>query len=221
MRLHSVENNAYTTVDTEIADTDTEFIVVPSVLDALAVPFLVDVGQEIIRVTAVALDTPDVGQTTWTVTREINGAAGNYEKGVPITLRYYAEHVSELQVALRWLERLLVDLLGGSDGVICRESITQLSVSETTGLTVQVAPGAAIISGEIVALLAAKNVTLNLPEDGTRTDLIQINNRGEISVLEDEDTTPSADNIALATVSIAFNTVDIVQDDITDKRVLL
>ncbi len=221
MRLHSVENNAYTTVDTAIAAVDTTFVVTPSILDNLATPFLVDVGQEIVRVTAVTPDTPDVGQTTWNVTREINGTAGNYEAGIPITLRNYAEHFTELQTAIRWLERLLVDMLGGSNGVICRESTTQLAVSATTGVTVQVAAGAASISGEIVALLESKNVTMTLPESGTRTDLIQLSNRGVISIIEGEDTTPDEDNIALAAVALAHNTVDIEDADITDLRVLL
>ena len=68
--FHRCGNNLYTTLSANVTAIDTTIDVAASGLDDLAVPFLADLGGEIVEVTEVTEDTPAPGTTRWTVDRK-------------------------------------------------------------------------------------------------------------------------------------------------------
>ena len=116
--FHRCGNNLYTTLAANVAAIDTTIDVAPSGLDDLPVPFLADLGGEVVEVTLVAEDTPSPGTTRWTVTRAYYGVAGVYTAGIPVAQRNYAEQFNELQDfnVAAWLG--VVSTLGADTGVI-------------------------------------------------------------------------------------------------------
>ena len=100
MIFHAVADNAFTTLASACAIDAVSIVVVASDLDDIAVPFYADMGKEIVEVTEVTEDTPTAGQSTWTITRAVQGDAAAYGSGAPVVQRVYARQTNELQTAL-------------------------------------------------------------------------------------------------------------------------
>ena len=215
MRLHAVENNAFTTLAVAADATDESIIVDESILDDVAVPFYADLGAEIVEVTSVTEDTPEAGQSTWALGAAL---ANSYAVGVPVLQRVYAVQTNELHTALYLLEVALDALFGAADGVIPSAAGSgELEVSPSSGMTVSVAAGAAMVSGKLVGSASAQTVTLTAPGVGSRTDLIQLSSANVISVKQGS-TTPDADNIGLAEIALTSGQTEILVGNITDVR---
>lgn len=215
MLFHAVENNAFTLLAVAADATDESIVVDASILDAVAVPFYVDLGNEIVEVLTVTEDTPEVGQSTWAL-----GAAlvASYGVGVPVIQRVYAAQTNELHTALYLLQMALDAVFGGADGVIPSASGSgELVVAPSSGMTVSVAAGAAMVSGKLIGSDAAQTVTLTAPAIGTRTDLVQISSTGVVGV-KTGSVTPDADNLGLAEIALTAGMSEITGGLITDTR---
>lgn len=215
MQFHEVEDNAFTTLAVAATAADEEIVVDASILDDVTVPFYADLGSEIVEVTTVTEDTPSAGQSTWALETAL---ASSYAVGVPVIQRVYARQTNELQTALYLLQVALDALFGGADGVIPSASGSgELLVSASSGMTVSVAAGGAMVSGRLVGSASAQTVTLTAPVAGSRTDLVQLSSAGVVSVKANS-TTADADNTGLAQIAMTSATVEITASEITDAR---
>ena len=221
MQFHAVGNNLYTTLAGNVAAIDTSIDVAASGLDDLPVPFLADLGGEIVEVTEVTEDTPAPGTTRWTVTRAYYGAAGVYSAGIPVAQRNYAEQYTELQTAASklWYGQLFT--LGGDNGCIANADDDFLRVTPGTGLEVDVSLGFCVVDGEPV-LCAGGSVTVPAPVSGTTNYQILVDGAGALSANEDtalQD--PPEGYILLADVEVESTDTEIVEGDINDRRTVI
>lgn len=216
MQFHSVANNAFTKVAVAIAAVDTSIVVDASDLDAVAVPFYVDIVSEIIEVTEVTEDTPEAGQSTWTVTRGIVGTPAAYAIDIPVVQRVYAQQTTELQAALILVQRLISDITGSADMVVGAASLA-VTATDPASMSVNIAAGTAVVSTMLVGSIAPQAIALTAPVSGNRTDCVQISNLNVVSVKQGS-ATPDTDNIGLATIALTDATTTITTGMITDIR---
>lgn len=220
MLLHSVANNAFTTVAAAVAAIDTDIVVDTSTLDDLTVPFYVDIGSELMEVTVVSADDPIAGQSTWTVTRAVAGAAAAYAVDAPVVQRVYSQQMDEMHTGLYLIQKALEMLTGAQDGIITPPTKLSLKVVPSALLVVSVSAGAGVVSGALVGSPSAQLVTMTPPVAGTRTDLIQISNLNVVS-LKTGSTTPDSNNIGLAEIAMASTDTVITSGMITDVRTFI
>ena len=219
--FHRCGNNLYTTLAANVAAIDTTIDVAPSGLDDLTVPFLADLGGEIVEVTLVTEDTPAPGTTRWTVTRAYYGVAGSYTAGIPVAQRNYAEQFNELQDfnVASWLG--VVSTLGADTGVIGAPDESGLDVTAGTGVTVDVAAGVCVVDSWPV-FYAGGTLALDLPPSGSVNYQVLIDATGTLSASEETAGQPAPAGYAiLADVTVESTDVGLDPADVTDRRVLV
>lgn len=187
LEFHSVVNNLYGTLNATINSAVTSLVVSAATADYPTVPFKIDIDSEILRVSAVALDTPSAGLDTLTVARAQDGTtAASHTAAARVSQNPYASQASELQFRLAAMETALVAMFGGGEGVPGNPAGTQLKVvaQDTPGMTVSFTAGAAIVSGQFTWLYTATNSsTLVAPVTNPRKDTVQISQLGVVSIL--------------------------------------
>ena len=219
--FHRCGNNLYTTLAANVAAIDTTIDVAPSDLDDLTVPFLADLGREIVEVTEVTADTPAAGTTRWTVTRAYYGAAGVYTAGIPVAQRNYAEQFNELQDfnVAAWLG--VVSTLGAGTGVIGAPDESGLDVTAGAGVTVDVTAGVCVVDSWPV-FYAGGTLALDLPPSGSVNYQVLIDATGTLSASEETAGQPAPEGYAiLADVTVESTDVGLDPADVTDRRVLV
>ena len=221
LTFHNCGNNLYTLLADDVAAIDTTIDVTASGLDDLTVPFYVDLGGEIVEVTAVTPDTPAPGTTRWDVTRAVYGAAGVYSAGIPVAQRNYAEQYNEIHAAAFAAWSAVLTTLGGTSGVLRGTTDTACIVSAGTGVAVNVTAGVAVVDSAPV-VVAAGSVTLTPPVAGTVNYQILVDDTGALSAVLDTAGDPApAGYTILADVSVDWNDTGIIAGDITDRRSIL
>jgi len=220
MQFHAVADNAFTKLAAGVTSDATTIIVNISILDQVPTPFYVDINQELLEVTAVSVDDPSVGQSTWTVVRGIQGTPAAYASGLAVLQRVYAAQTSELQASLYLMQKAFEMLTGAATGVITPPDKSSLEASPGGDMVVDVAAGVAIISGGLVGFTATQQVTVTAPESGSRTDLIQLSS-GNVLSIKTGSTTPDAGNIGIAEIAMTDATVEIEAGNITDVRTFI
>jgi len=219
--FHRCGNNLYTTLAANVAAIDTTIDVAASGLDDLPVPFLADLGGEIVEVTLVTEDTPAPGTTRWTVTRAVYGAAGVYTAGIPVAQRNYAEQFNELQDfnVAAWLG--VVSTLGADTGVIGAPDESGLDVTAGAGVTVDVTAGVCVVDSWPV-FYAGGTLALDLPPSGSVNYQVLIDATGTLSANEETAGQPAPAGYAiLADVTVESTDTGLDPADVTDRRVLV
>lgn len=185
LEFHSVVNNLYATLNATINSAVTSLVVSAATADYPTVPFKVDIDSEILRVSAVALDTPSAGLDTLTVARAQDGTtAASHTAAARASQNPYASQVSELQFRNAAMESALVASFGGGEGVPGNPAGTQLKVvaQGSPGMTVVYTAGACIVSGQFAWLYTNTNSsTFTAPVGNPRKDTIQISQLGVVS----------------------------------------
>ena len=219
--LHRTGNNLFTTLAVNCAASDEEIVVVASGLDALAVPFYADLGGEIVSVSAVSTDDPSASQTTWTVTRAVFGAAGNYAAGIPVAQRNYAENINEIHDLIVPMWATTLATLGGESGVIRQAVDGSCLVAPGDGVGVVVYEGAAVLN-RAPLYVREQTVALSVPISGTTNYQIVLDHAGIASAIEEDADEPAPEGyLILADVEVASTATEIIEDDITDRREII
>ena len=219
--LHRTGNNLFTTLAANCAASDEEIVVVASGLDALAVPFYADLGGEIVSVSAVSTDDPSASQTTWTVTRAVFGAAGNYAAGIPVAQRNYAENINEIHDLIVPMWATTLATLGGESGVIRQAVDGSCLVAPGDGVGVVVYEGAAVLN-RAPLYVREQTVALSVPISGTTNYQIVLDHAGIASAIEEDADEPAPEGyLILADVEVASTATEIVEGDITDRREII
>lgn len=175
---------------------------------AIEVPFLFDIGLEIIACTNIATSTPSGGQFRLTVTREMYGTTkAAYSAGDSAQQRIYAEQFEDMQTVLDALILLLDKMTGEVDGVQRGAANTDLKVKATgtPGMTVIVQAGPARVDGHFAALLSDwTSATLTAPSGDPRIDLVEIDQDGSINIKTgNEAGIPSAPTVSAGATELA------------------
>jgi hypothetical protein len=217
--FHRQANNAFTTTAASISSGDTSIVVLPSILDSLALPFWADLGHEVVEVAAVDLATPTSGKTTWTVTRAVYGTAANYASGVPVAQRNYAEQGNELQDGINAVLAANLATLIQSDGVIATSAaVEECGVSPGMNLFVDIESGVIILEGAPVEVPYTQLLIVP-PASGTVNQQIRVNAAGVVTAYTVAAATPAAAGyMALADLSVAYNDTTFSAGDLTDRR---
>jgi hypothetical protein len=233
--FHRCGNNLFTTLSANVAAIDIDISVAPSGLDDLAVPFLADLGGEVVEVTQVAAGSPS---STWTVTRAYYGVAGVYTAGIPVAQRNYAEQFNELQDAFAEIQTTttwpafvftLADdmLLSGVGGVIATPTFDSLVVSPGSGVDVNVYFGVGLVNDGVTlfpqpVFTMGGNVVLDVPAVDPVNYQILMDTAGVFSAAVDSDGQPAPTGyLILADVTVEAGDVDIDPADIDDRRVIV
>jgi hypothetical protein len=179
---------------------------------APAVPFYLNVDAEILRVSAVDVDTPSAGKDRLTVARAQAGtSASTHTAGATVEQNAYAIQVEELQDRVAWLELGMAAMRGGlaKSGVIPMLPNTGLKVvaQGTPDMTVEISTGAGLVAGQTVGVGAAVDTAaMTAPAANPRIDLVQIDQSGSVEVKTGTEAgspvapTVDADALALATI---------------------
>lgn len=219
--FHRCGNNLYTMLSANVGGADGTIDVAPSGFDNLTVPFLADLGGEVVEVTEVTEDTPAPGTTRWTVTRAYYGAAGVYTAGIPVAQRNYAEQFNELQDfnVAAWFG--VVNTLGADTGVIGAPDESGLDVTPGTGVAVDVAAGSAVV-GSWPVFFAGGTIALALPPSASRNYQILIDAEGAVSSNIQTAGQPAPAGYAILADVVVFSTdVGLDPADVTDRRVFV
>lgn len=228
VEFHGVSNQWQSTVVTGINAAAVSVVLYAPTQPDPATPFKFSIDTERVRCTAVALDTPTAGQNTYTISRGADGttAAGHLAAARVIQYAEAAE-ITELQAALKAFIGAWTAAIGGTGSFIVGDPVNSLAVVEQSvpNMTVKVQIGGGMVSGQPVSLFAeASTGTITAPVSDPRRDLIQISQAGVVSVVTGtpagSPTTPSAsaDNMALAYVTVNPGDTSLVTADITDLR---
>ena len=232
--FHRCGNNLFTTLSANVAAIDTTMDVAASGLDDLPVPFLADLGGEVVEVTQVAAGSP----STWTVTRAYYGVAGVYTAGIPVAQRNYAEQFNELQDAFAEIQTTttwpafvftLADdmLLSGVGGVIATPTFDSLVVSPGSGVDVNVYFGVGLVNDGVTlfpqpVFTMGGNVVLDVPAVDPVNYQILMDTAGVFSAnLADVGQSAPTGYLILADVTVEAGDVDIDPADIDDRRVIV
>jgi hypothetical protein len=219
--LHRTGNNLFTTLAANCGASDDEIVVAASGLDALAVPFYADLGGEIVSVSAVSTDNPAPSQTTWTVTRAVFGAAGNYAAGIPVAQRNYAENINEIQDLVLSMWAATFSTLGGDSGVIRGAVDGSCLVVPGDGVSVVVYEGAAVLH-RAPLYVREQTLALSVPISGTTNYQIVLDAAGTASAIEEDAEEPAPSGyLILADVEVADTATEIIEDDLTDRREII
>jgi len=228
--LHNTSQDWYASLAEAITTTDgTHIYLADPGSTGLTVPCWINIDSEIFRVTAVDTDNPSAGVDRLTVERGAGNSVGaTHLVTAPVELLNNSLLFEEIHRVLYALKTFVKDATGQQDGIQRGGDGSQLEVTEsdTPDMRVQVAPGSAVVSGEIVAITEATSTdTILAPTaPNSRIDLIQIDQYGDISVVTGtpsetpEAPSASTDCLSLATVEIGPGETTIEDADITDTR---
>lgn len=197
------------------------------------VPFYFNIDQEIIKCTAIAVDTPSSGKDRLTVVRGVaSTSAASHLVTAVVEQSAFAIQITELQEKQEILEKTIVNSYGGSavEGVVRTSDSTQLETVQqgTPDMTVKIKEGSSVVSGSISGILSDYTTpTITAPSGNPRKDIVQINQENSVTVKTGaEGSSPAApavdtDNLLLATIDLAVSQSSITTSDITDGRVYI
>ncbi|KKM01339.1 hypothetical protein LCGC14_1795420 [marine sediment metagenome] len=230
---HSVANKWIATLNASINNSVTSIVLAASGATGLATPLpsRININEEIMIVTAVAVDTPSGGLDTLTVTRgQDSTAASAHTAGDFVEQRAYASQITELQTKIKFLEILITKQMDNAEGVQRTSAANDLLVEAQASpvMSIKVQPGAGVVNGQPIALTTTINSGLiTAPSVNPRIDVIQINQAGTISVKTGTEAgspvapAPDANNIKLAEIALTTGTITITTGIITDSRPFL
>ena len=236
--LHNVASNWTAVLETAVNNSVTSVVLSASgATGSPGVPFKFHLDSERLRCSAVAVDTPSAGLDTLTVTRGADGTSGASQSAGAVVAQKasaadFQEHISRIEA----LQVMVVDMLGGGEGVVRKAAGTELGVvaQGSPDMTVVFKAGAGVVSGEIGWLsVDTTSSVMVAPTVDPRIDIVQIDQDGVVSVKAGSEAgSPSApsvdtDQLKLAEVYHRVGTVHVDDVDdasnsyITDSRVYL
>jgi len=223
------------------SDDPVSIVLTSSGATGLVVPAYVSWDSEILRVTAVAVDTPSGGLDTLTADRaQLGTSIASHTTANALVMNYMAEHINELQRSLGAAEMFITDMMGGDD-VTTQLLVSQNILSSTKlkvvaqgspDMTVVFSLGSGLCLGTLVRNLAdTDSDTFVAPVGNPRIDIIQIDQQSVISAkIGTEAGSPSApspdsNNVVLAEMDHRVGEFSLKDTDdasngfITDKRI--
>lgn len=225
MDFLNLEDLQSTYITQELSDSATT-VYVDNALDGVDPPFLVTIARgrdlsSLINGEKVRVSAKDsVNPKMWTITRGYDGSTARlHTPGELVLMPYSAAHHKMIQGAFEFLAYAFGR---GASGVIRKDSADpgNLYVAATTGMVVKVKAGLALINRKPFKLAADTELTVEAPSSGTRIALVQANLITNTVELKYGDApTADTDCLALAEISTEVEMSDIIQDDITDKRI--
>jgi len=200
------ENKWFASLNASVTIGAVSWVLPSSGATNLGIPSLIHCESEIVKVTAVAVDTPSSGLDTLTVERAQDGTtatthAANAYVGQFAYSGYHTEQNKRIDTCLY----LLNSMFGGATG-ISRPPLDALHATAegTPSMTVDIAPGGGVILGQPFATRVAAALTFTAPGSNPRIDIIEVNQEGVVSaVTGTEAGSPSAPTATAGAVEIA------------------
>ena len=205
--IHKVSDNWFAQLNANVNDsTGTWVLKSPGSAGLPTVSALVDTilhcGTEKVLVTAIAEDTPSAGLDTLTVTRGYGGTtAASHSEEDYVGQFYYEDYHNDNAERLAAIEFALA---ASGNGIGQTGGALAVTAEGTPSMTVDIATGWAVVSGQVTALRAATTLTFVAPVTDPRIDLIVINQTGTVSaVAGTENASPSAPSVPSDSIEIA------------------
>lgn len=179
-------------------------------------------STEKMLVTDIDVDTPSAGLDTITVERGYGGttALSHVEDDV-LASYYYEDFHNETVDRVSQLEAFIDAYLGRREGRV-QDGGLQVVEAGTPDMTVSITAGAAVVSGQPVALRAAQSIAIVAPVTNPRIDVVRLSQAGVASVVTGTEAgSPSAPAtgtgyLKLAEVALTTSMTEIENADITD-----
>lgn len=231
--MHTINRRFTAKLDADITDVATSAVLnTIGAVDAVTVPFYARIGSELIEITAYTADSPTAGHAAITIARAQKGtSAAAHTLGMDVAQVVAGWEINEINTRLFATERAFTGNKS-ADGVMRETAVsTALKVvaQSSPGATVQVSPGAGIVSGQPVQILTATNTAAFIaPVGNFRIDIVQIGQDCTVSIKQGTlgGAAPAVDalNMKLCEVylragnAVIKNTDDSTNGYITDKR---
>ena len=202
----TIANRWFAQLNAGVTSGATSWILKSSGATGITAPCFIHANGEIVKVTAIAADTPSSGLDTLTVTRAQDGTtATTHSANDYVGLFFYRAAFAELMGRIATLEQLLNSVVGNTTG-IQRPPTDALAVTaeSSPSMTVEIAPGAGVSSGQPIALASMATLTFVAPSTNPRIDIIEIDQDGTVSaVTGTEAASPSAPSVTTDSIKLA------------------